>query len=176
MANKQFDNMEEVVKEFNKKLKALNIIKYNGITIRATIPGKRKFETIKKELEYICNEYKLIPYSIEQIELYDERFIVTEFPEFEPYYTEEENLNMYKNSINYLLEQTIKNSEFIGQTVTKQMLLNDSMLFTTEAIKIYYKSNVNTYKVDIKEFLDNKEYVGNINKLTVVCINELDIK
>ena len=99
-----------------------------------------------------------------------------ELPEFEPYYTEEQNLKVYTDSINFLIEQVLRYAELSGITITKTLLLNDSDIYVVESIKMYYKSFVNTYKAKLEDFTQNSEYRKNIKNLFTSIVNQYPIK
>ena len=77
-----------------------------------------------------------------------------QFPELEPYYTEEQKYNMFYSSSDYFVKTSIDLSKRIGTTVTRKMLMDSIEKYIYEIIKLYYNSNVNKYKVTL-ESLEN---------------------
>ena len=116
MATNTFDNIEEIIRTLLSETELTNVNKYNGISF--TLP-----KITKTKITEVLKPYKLLPVST-SIAKYDESLTVVELPEFEPYYTEEQNLKVYTDSINFLIEQALRYAELSGTTITKTLLLN----------------------------------------------------
>lgn len=168
MATKTFDNIEEIIRTLLSETELTNVNKYNGISF--TLP-----KITKTKITEVLKPYKLLPVSTSTAK-YDESLTIVELPEFEPYYTEEQNLKVYTDSINFLIEQALRYAELSGTTITKTLLLNDSDSYIVESIKMYYKSFVNTYKAKLEDFTQNSEYRKNIKNLFTSIVNQYPIK
>lgn len=164
MSTSQYDNIEEVLKALEEtELINKNPYKGNGISVVVD-------KTTKKSINEVFKILKLLPISITESK-WDETKQVIELPEFEPYYTEEQNLKIYTDSINYLIETVIKSSEVTGVTVTKQLLIRDTTKNVTDSIKMYYRMFVNPYKVKLEDFTQNTGYLTSVKNLYLSIVN-----
>lgn len=174
MAEEVKTNIEEIIVKFQQSSE-LEMRKFNGITIEFVIPEDSTFKKCKTAVNRLCKQNKLLPVSIEESKVSTTRF-TAEFIELEPYYTDEQNTSMYNDSIHWLIDNFIKSTQFQpGVKVTKQMLLDSADSFVMEAMKIYYKSNMNPYKVTIEHFLQDVKYRSTIDKLFRAIVSQYDL-
>lgn len=169
MATQTIDNIEELVKVLQQETELTDANKYNGISLYTSA------KITKTKATQILKQYKLLPVSLTTAK-FDNKLTVIELPEFEPYYTEEQNLKIYTDSINYIIETNIQNSKIKGIEVTKQLLLRDADIYVNTVIQMYYKSFVNTYKAKLTDFTMNNEYRISIKNLFVSIVNKYPIK
>lgn len=156
-------NIENIIAQFKEDVN-YDMVKFDGISLEVTIPLGGEYDKISKEYNKLCKKYKLLPVSIHPNKVTDTLMLV-EFPELEPYYTEEQNTKMYTDSINWLIQDYIKASSYQKIKVTKQMVLDSMDIFVSESMKMYFKSNMNQYKAEIEKFLINPVYRTPVEKL-----------
>lgn len=146
-------NIEVIKKQIESEsfIKSTKII--DGISLECRIPEKKTYKQCQTELNKKCKTWGLLPVAYEQNEEEKDYFLV-QFPELEPYYTEEQKYNMFYSSSDYFVKTSIDLSKRIGTTVTRKMLMDSIEKYIYEIIKLYYNSNVNKYKVTL-ESLEN---------------------
>lgn len=161
-------NVESIIKGIKDKLSYVETAnKYDGITIEFKLYDETKSVEAKNQVEMVCKEYKLIPYSIEQHKLDNKKFIV-QFPEMVPEYTNDEIEKMYIDSFKWLLADVVGNKS----DVTKEYIIKNIDKFINMAIKIYIRSNANQYKEDTKTKLNDIEYRKNLKALFLNCLED----
>ena len=68
------------------------------------------------------------------------------------------------NPFNWLLNNYTKNVAN-KKLISKEQILKNEMIFTKQAIDIYYRSYINQYKHNIKDYMNNFEYRIKLDKL-----------
>lgn len=153
-------NIEKIKKQIETEsfIKETTII--DGISLECKIPEKKTYKQCQTELNKKCKAWSLLPVSYEQNENEKEYFLV-QFPELDPYYTEEQQYNMFYNASDYFVKTSIELSKKAGTTLTRKILLDTIEKYIYEIIKIYYNSNCNKYKVTL-ESLENDIKLRNL--------------
>lgn len=156
-------NVESIIKELKCKVKGIDTMtKYDGITIICTKKYRYSFSNIQEQLNDICKELNLLPISLEQNED-DKSEFALQFPELKVEYTEDQITKMYKDNFKWLFDNVrSKKTEVIPG---KQLLMESINVFVKQAISIYCRSNINPYKENIQDYLENVKYRADIEKL-----------
>ena len=173
------NNIDTIYEEFQTKLTKCEIIrKVDGITLECKMKSKRtKFDTVKTEIEKLCEEYNLLPISLEQNEE-DKTLFVLQFPELNVIYTDTEKENLYKNTFKWLLDNAIEKTKMnisgLPTNITKQLLQQSKDVYVKLAVTIFCNNGINPYKQTKETYLKDTDYlksVGNIymNYLDTYC-------
>lgn len=146
----------------NKLTKISSSRKYDGITIECTLKSRSKYDTAKEEINTVCKELKLLPIQMEQNEENPKIFIL-QFPELNVEYTEEEITTMYISNFKWLLDDIMsKKAEVMPD---KDLLIRSKDIYVRQAISIYCRCNINPYKDNINNYLNNLEYRTKIDNM-----------
>lgn len=170
------NNVDEIYNEFSEKLQKSKIIrKLDGITLECELKSKRtKLETAKTEIEKLCEEYELLPISIEQ-NSEDKQLFVLQFPDLNTIYTDTEKQTMYNVTFKWLLDNAIEKTKMnisgLPTKITKQLLKDSRGSYVKVAIDVFYNSAVNKYKQSIDMYSRNTDYIKSIENL---YLNYLD--
>jgi len=162
-------NMETILKAIKQKSKlVMKINKYDGITLECfTASGSDTKEAIK-EINQICKELKLLPISTEPNKEAENIFAL-QFPELDIIYSDRQIEKMYQDNFKWLIDGIVEYDN--DKKLNREVLIKNKDIFVKQAILTYGRSNINPYKVDILERLNNIDYRKQID---VIYLNYID--
>ena len=150
MSQTKPSNMEAIIKEVKKLCKVvIKMQKLDGITIECYVPKDVDINKGTTEIKNICRDLKLLPINIEKSEEKSNAFAL-QFPELDVIYNKSTNKKMVLDAYKWLLDTMIRNST--QKAITKQLLFTYKDTVIKRAMDIYYRANVNRYKVIDKDF------------------------
>lgn len=145
--------IDDLIKPLSEKLDdKFQVRKYDGISLEFSIKGD--MESRIAEVKSVCKKLKINGYSIEKC-LWGEDSFLLQFPDFVPEYTEEEIKDMYMFNFKWLLDNLAKNQE---TPIDKKSVLQGKERFIHNAINTYCRSNINPYKDNVDNYLNDIEY------------------
>lgn len=143
-------NVDEMLKDFTDKTKLIKSVrKYSGISIGCSYDKRANKDNVIKEIKKICKSMKLPSNSVSTSVL-DEYELILEFPDFIPEYIEEQQVAMYESNVIWLLDNAFKND--LQHKLTKDILVNGAKVYAKHIGTMYYRSNINKYKISFEEF------------------------
>ena len=170
-------NIETIIKILLKTTIIRKMTKYDGITIECIIPRGKTFEECKQSVTSACKELP-IPNNQKQIsiELSDDRKrFALQFPDLVPLYSQEQIDEMNKTYLSLLINEALKRAEYgpVEVKVTKQAIINGVDVYTTEAIRMHYKSNCNQYKNTLESVIEDVKYRNNVRDVFFKVVDEI---
>lgn len=151
----KYKNIEEIIAYLLPLCKSvIKMEKYDGISIECYVPEKVKVSKGMKEITKICTDTELANNSMEENKEKANVFLL-QFPNLNPKYSEEQIKDMYFKTFDLLLSNARSNKEIV---VTKELLLKFKNVITKNAIEIFCKSNLNLYKENINNYINNPDY------------------
>lgn len=170
MSSAKYRNIDMIIKALKEKSTTiLKFTKLDGITIECVLDTNKKASEGIKEITTICKQLKISPISTEENPDKSNVFAL-QFPELVPEYTDKEIEKMYKSNFKWLLDGVMKSDT--KHKVTLELLINYRDLFLKQAITTYCNSNINLYKDNIANYLNNSEYRSKINKIYLLYVQE----
>lgn len=164
------NNVESIMEEFTDKLKKCEIVrKVDGITLECKLKTTRtKFETAKTEIEKLCEEYELLPISLEQNEE-DKTLFVLQFPELNIIYTDSEKEKIFTNTFEWLLDNAIEKTKMnisgLPTKINKQLLLDSKGAYTKIALEIFCNSCINPYKQNKDMYSKDSDFIKQLQSI-----------
>lgn len=158
-----FNNIEDIIININKKVKSVESIrKWDGISLEITAKKSSRYnqEDFTNKLDKLFHDMELLPYQIELNPNTDNTFLV-QFPDFTPVYTEEQIHKMYNDLFEFLLKSYTSHS---GVDKSTTHLLKAQEQIVRLAIKSFYASNTNRYRVKEIDMLNDVELRLKLNK------------
>lgn len=165
----ELKNMENVIDAINPQLhKTKELRKFDGITIECMALDMVDRGVSAEEVKAVCDSLKLQPNTVEYRKDDDKLFII-QFPDFMPYYTDEQQEKMYKDTFMFLFEN-IKMKD--PASATKSALIENIDSIVKHAITIYCRSNINQYKESFDTYYKNTKYRAKVNGIFLVSVEE----
>lgn len=156
-------NIDSISKKIKKEVENIKkIIKIDGITLEIEASNKKVKDKVIEDLKIKCKELKLNPINIEENNE-EENKLALQFPELENIFTEEEQEKLYEDNFKWLIANLKANDP--NHKVTKEVILKSRDVIIRESINIYFRSFINPYKHNISEFIDNEDYIKNLQVL-----------
>ena len=164
-------NMESIIKVFeNSDITTVsNFDKFDGITIECTLKGRSTFNKAKEQLTEVCTNLQLLPLNFEQRKDDNKKFII-QFPELNVVYTKLQIEALYKSNFKFLFNNAILTNPTIK--ITKELLYKSKDIYVRQCIQAYVRSNINPYKENPQDYLDNIEYRREIDILFYTALDE----
>ena len=163
---KLLNNIDKIIKELsNKDGHIKEIKKLDGITFEVIIKEKANRDNVIKTVEDLCKDLKLPSTTIEK-QAEDETRFAVQFPDLDPKYTKDEMAKLINHNIKWCIDNI--NTNNIHGELTKEDLKYNSNIIVKQVIVTYYNSNVNRYKVTLKDTLNSLE----LRDLVQTLLNE----
>lgn len=167
-------NIEAIIKAIKPEIKkVIKLSKYDGITMECFVENSKDIDKGIKEMEQICTKLDLIPIATEISKNKDNVFII-QFPELNPAYTDNQIKKMYKLTFKWLLDNLLKTD--VNKKVTKDILLKFKSIVVKEAIQTFCRSNINLYKDNAINYLNNKNYKEKIDLIYLDFLETYEYK
>lgn len=161
------NNIEEIIKKIKPKFRCFSyIMKYDGITIEFEVKNINSIDKDIAKVEKVLKELNIIDFSIEKRKDMNNRFSV-QFPNMIPKYNDEQINKMYKDTFLWLLDDSLRNKP----DLTRQFIITNSDKYIKQAIKTYCRSNINRYKENENDYLQNYEYRQKLFPLFITCVD-----
>lgn len=158
------NTIDNICKKINEEVPIiLKCKKIDGITLECYIYNKLN---VKDNINEIRNQLHILNINPMNIEINKKQpnVFALQFPELDVQYSENENNKLYESIFNWLLNNYTKNVAN-KKLINKEQILKNGMIFTKQAIDIYYRSYINQYKHNIKDYMNNFEYRIKLDKL-----------
>ena len=170
MATEKLNTIEDIIKTIKKKTNAIiKIKKLDAITAECYVPTGDTTDKAQEEVKNLCSELNLLPVATEVSSENNNKFAL-QFPDFEPKYTDKQITKMYNSNFKWLLDNLFKTDK--NNKIDKNLLVTYRDMLVKQAITTYFNSNVNKYKSNIKDYLDNKDYRDSITTKYLVYLDE----
>lgn len=167
------ENVDMFLKTLKKKSRIFNNTeKCDGITLYFEAPEKANIKPYYKKISDIIKDITKESFSIEEVPNRNNCLFI-QFPNLEPKYSDDVIEKLYIEQFKILISDIIRLSD--KKIFDKTKLINDRNIFVKSAITCYYRSNVNQYKHDINEFLQDNAYRSHIEELYIETVNSFDL-
>jgi len=158
--NNAYNNVESMIETFRGQVKnVVSMRKFDGITIECDVDTEAKRENAMNEMQALSKKLNFIPVAIEARADSATLFGV-QYPELKPKYLEEQVKKMYTDTFEFLIDN-IKMKD--PKSITKTILVENMDRLTKHAITVYCRSNINQYKDNVNNYLNNTKYRAKIN-------------
>lgn len=162
-------NIEGIIEKIKKEAKLTILFKKSdGITFESRTPIDGNRENAIAEMEDILTRLGLVPYQIGRHKEVSNSFLV-QFPELDVIYSNEEKIKMYKNIFKFLLDNINQNRK---EPVSKSFILDFKEVYTKQTIQAFARSNLNRYKVNVDDMLNDIEFRGHLDVLFINYVDE----
>lgn len=162
-------NIEGIIEKIRKEAKLTILFrKSDGITFESRTPIDGDRESAIMEMETILTELGLVPYRIGRSEDVSNSFMV-QFPELDVIYSNEEKIKMYKNIFKFLLDNINQNRK---EPVSKSFILDFKEVYTKQTIQAFARSNLNRFKVNADDMLNDIEFREHLDVLFIKYVDE----
>lgn len=171
------NNVDLIKTKLNENLTKSQITKkIDGITLEGQINSKRiKFNTVKTELQTLCEEYELLPVSIEQNEN-DTTLYAIQFPDLNVLYTTAQLESLFEGIYEFLLDGAITKTKMnisgLPTTIDKALLTKTKSSYIKIALDIFCKNSINPYKQNKTLYLQDSDFLKQIEE---IYIHYLDV-
>ena len=164
-------NVEAIIKKLNKVKGVESFRKIDGITIECICKNTKDMNSIIDEVKSICKDLKLPQLLIEKNKIANDKLAI-QFPELDVKYSDEEFNKLITDAFAWLVDNMKQNDT--NNSINRQVMIDNIGMITKLTTDIYYKSNVNKYKVKIEDLLNDKDFRETLNKMFMNYINTLE--
>lgn len=170
MQDTNLTNVDVIIKELQKLCKQIKTFeKLDGITIECTVTNSKKLDNGIKEVTDVCKNLNLIQISIEKSSTKNTSFAL-QFPELNVYYSEDIITKMYEDNFKWLFDNIMEKPQSVN--IDKTFLLQNKDMLVKQAISTYCRSNINPYKENVKDYLNNTEYIRKISTIYILYLDK----
>lgn len=163
------NNIEGIVDNIKNEINLTILFKkFDGITIECRTPIDGNRENAIIEMKSVLDKLELTPYQIERHKEVTNAYII-QFPELDVIYSNEEKIKMYKMIFKFLLDNINQNRK---EPVSKSFILEFKEIYIKQTIQAFARSNLNRYKIDVTDLLNDKEYREHLELLFIKYVDE----
>ena len=168
--------IESIIEFITSSTSIKKISKIDGITMECDIPSRKTYDKCVEEIKALRDTINL-PDNQKQMSFElsdDKKQFALQFPELQPFYTQDQVRLMYTNIFRLLIEEALKRAEIQHITITREILESGKEVYTTRGINFYYRSNCNRYKTTLESLSQDVLYRHKVSDIFYEVAREIE--